>query len=442
MITAHFTFQTDVELDQSVILQILNPILISQKTMFYQFDNNYSALLSQSKFNIAYEEYFGNLFIRMSEIYTSEVQKEILYNFVCFARLLCGPNIAALKDESNDCADFLRNVMHQWMKDYQNEYAPLLDGVNCFLVGPDKLKSISSFMENEMKSIGTAMGAKYHTLLLYKEKLVQLYSGPQTAKLPSQDVGHLISLAHGVLQNKKTTFFNAFLNGPQGYECVPYIVAVTNYWEFDLKVIIAVEAGNTEVARSVHKSLSFLNKVYNFTVRLDADNVKVVVDKIDFYINQVLHSLKAAKGAATGQNVEELDGLMKSTEKKWTTLKKKLAELIKISYKDVLKQLDSSLPSLIEALQSIFRRIYIDGHRALMDNEPVCQLCESGIVNALKGYHTIFSLNQHGDMVRSYMEEFHGLIHFIFINKSTGRVIAPELPKDRPIIGQKTVRFN
>lgn len=433
-------FQTDTELDQSVLLQILNPILISQKTMFYQFDNNYSALVARNKFNIAYEEYFGNLFIRMSDIYTSDVQKEILYNFVCFARLLCGPNIAALKDESNDCADFLRHVMHQWMEDFLNDYSSLLDGVNCFLVGPDKLKSVASFMETELKGIGAAMGNKYHALLLYKGELVRLYSTPQTTQLASHDVANLFSLAHGCLQNRKSQFFNAFLNGPQGYECVPHIVAVTNYSEYNLKLIVAVEASNTEIARTVHKSLSFLNKVYNFTVRLDADNVKVVVDKIDFYVNQVQHCLKTAKGSTTATDkAEELDGLMKALEKKWSVLKKKLSELIKISYKDVLKQLDSSLPGLIDALQNLFRVFYIDGHRALMDNAAVCQLCETGIVDALKGYHTIFTLNQHGLMVKSYMEEFPGLIHFIFINKSTGRIIAPELPKERPIIDRRAV---
>lgn len=408
--------------------------------MFYQFDNNYSALLSRDKFNIAYEEYFGNLFIRMSEIHSSDVQKEILYHFVCFARLLCGPNIAALRDERNDSADFLRNVMHQWMKDYFGDYSQLLDGVNCFLVGPDKLKSIASFMETELKVVGTAMGPKYHALLLYKNELVRLFSATQSSQLASHDVGHLMSLAHGVLQNRKTEFFNAFLNGPQGYDCVPHVVAVTNYSEFDLKLIIAVEAANTDIARSLHKSLSFLNKVYNFTVRLDADNVKVVVDKIDFYMNQVQHSLKVAKGVASPVHAEELDGFMRILEKKWNTLKKKLAEWIKISYKDVLKQLDSSLPSLIDTLQSIFRAVYIDGQRVLMENEPVCQMCESGVVNALRGYHTIFTLNHHGALVKSYMDEFHGLIHFIFVNKSTGRVIAPELPTERPIIDRRAVR--
>lgn len=407
--------------------------------MFYQFDNNYSALLSRDKFNICYEEYFGNLFIRMSEVHQSDVQKEILYNFVGFARLLCGPNLGALNDDSNDCADFLRNVMHQWMKDYQGDYSQLLDGVNCFLVGPEKQKSIATFMETDLKAIGSAMGSKYHAILLYKDELVRLFSAPPTANLSPQDVGNLLSLAHGVLQDKKTQFFNAFLNGVgQGFDCVPHIIAVTNYEEFDLKLIIAVEAGNTEIARSVHKTLSFLNKVYNFTVRLDADNVKVVVDKIDFYVNQVQHSLKAAKGSAP-INAEEVETQLKQVEKKWTVLKKKLAELLKISYKDVLKQLDSSLPSLIDTLQHVFRVTYIDGQRALMDNETVCQLCESGLVNALKGYHTIFSLNQHGVMVKSYMEEFPGLIHFIFINKSTGRIIAPQLPTELPIIDRRAV---
>lgn len=407
--------------------------------MFCQFDNNYSALLSRERFNIAYEEYFGNLFIRMSEIYTSEVQKEILYNFVCTARLLCGPNIAALKDESNNSADFLRHIMHQWMKDYLGDYSMLLDGVNSFLLSPDKLKSIALFMETELKPIGSCLGGKYHAMLLYKNELVRLYSASQTTPLAPHDVSNLLVLSHGVLENGKTQFFNAFLNGVHAYayDCVPHVVAVTNYKEFDLRLIVAVEANNTEIARNVHKCLSFLNKVYNFTVRLDADNVKVVVDKMDFYINQVLHSLKVAKSSVT--NGEELEGQMKLVEKKWNGLKKKLAELMKITYKDVLKQLDSALPSLMDSLQQVFKDVYIANNRQSSDNEAVCQLCESGIVNALKGYHTIFSLNQHGIMVKSYMEEFPGLIHFIFINKTTGRIIAPDLPKERPIIDRKTV---
>lgn len=400
--------------------------------MFYQFDNNYSALVSGDKFNIAYEEYFGNLFIRMSELYSSEVQKEILYNFVCMARLICGPTISALKDERNDSADLLRTVMHQWMKDYLKGYLTLLDGVNCFLVGaPDKLRSVAAFMENELKVVGTAMGAKYHALLLYKHELVHLYSAPP-AQISTQDVGYLMTLSHGVLQNRKTQFYNAFLNGQQNYECIPHVVAITRYEEFSLTLILVVETQNTDIARSLHKSLSFLNKVYNFTVRLDADNVKAVVDKIDFHIGLVQQTLKAAK-------TDELDILLKSLERRWTTMKKKLAELIRVSYKDVLKQLDSTLPALIEALQNIFRVVYIDGQQHLMKHEAVCQLCESSIVNSLKGYHTIFSLNQHGQIVKSYMEEFPGLIHFIFVNKSSGRIIAPQLATDRPIIGSQTV---
>lgn len=425
-------------MDANVILQIINPIIISQKTMNYQFDNNYSALLSSVKFNIAFEEHFGNLFLRMSEIYSSVDQKEMLYNFVCYARLLCGPNIAVLNDPSSDCAQLLGNVMHQWKRDFLEDYASLLDGVNCFLVGPDKLKSIAMFMEAELKVIGSAMGSKYHVLLLYRGQLVRHYSAPQATSLSSRDVGNLISLSYGVLQNRTTQYFNAFLHGQTAYECLPHVVAVTAYEEYDLKLIIAVESGNVEVARSIYKSLSFLNKVYNFTVRLDADTAKVVVDKIDFYLNHVQQCIKSAKGCFPNISAEDLDGLMKSLEKKWTAVKKKLSDLMKISYKDVLKTLDSSLPSLIESLQGTFRAIYIDGHRAWMNNEKVSQLCESSIVSDLRAYHTIFSLNQHGALVHSFKEEFHGLIHFIFINKTTGRIIAPQLA-DPPIIDRKTV---
>lgn len=429
------------ELDGNIILQILNPILASQKMMFSQFDNNYAALLASDNFNIAYEEYFGNVFIRMSTVYGSDVQKEVLYSCVCFARMLCGPNIAALKDESNGTADTLRILMHAWLRVYVDDYRLLLpDCVMSHLLQPDKLNSIMAFLRQELKPVADLMGTKFHALLLYRDDLVCQYSAFSTgsAALLPGDVASLTRLASSVLSNTKTECLSVFLNGNgPTYECIPHVVAITNYTDLNLKLVVCVEADNVELAKSVYKALSFFNKVYNFNIRLDADNVKVVVDKIEYYLKQVVDASKPNRMPAAKS--EDADQMVKQLERKWATMKKKLAELAKISYKEVLNNLDASLPLLVDGLVQLFKHVYIDSYKELLANEGIAALCEVEILNSLKGYSTILAADQQNALIKTYMEEFPGLIHFMFVNKSTGRIIAPTINDKRTIIDKATV---
>lgn len=410
--------------------------------MFSQFDNNYSILVGKEDFNIAYEEYFGNMFLRISTINSSQVQKEILQSSVVFSRMICGPDLTMMKDLTNGKAEKIKDTISSWTQNYLDNYCIMLGACRTLLMRQDKYNSITSELKEEMKSVTEWIGQKVNLILLHRDQIVCLYSTQQAVNMAPVDVSNLCHLANGIskMPNEMVSF-NVYLNGSQTYECIPNTAYVMNYADLNMKLIVSVEADNVDIAKSIYKALTFINKVYNFNLRLDGDNVKAVIDKADMYVKQVIDSLKTSKSS--------LDALVKILERQWQGMRKKFAELSKISYKEVLNNLDAGLPLLAESLLQIFKAIYPE---TTTSREVVTESVEKlriwfteTMAEKLKSYKTIHfddSKFDHSNVfVQSYMEEFPGLIHFIFINRTTGRIISPDLVPGKTIIDLKTARL-
>ncbi|XP_055694276.1 BLOC-3 complex member HPS1 [Lutzomyia longipalpis] len=403
------------ELDSDVVMQLLNPIVTSQRIMCSQFDNRYTRLETMGDLGVHYDELFGFLYLKMG---SGDVIKEKKILTACreFSRLICGPDIQLLRMDYEK-NNLLRNLMKIWMELDAEDQATHLERVEYMVVSREMRNQVFAKIQDSLKNLKEEPHfVHYHGFLFSRGKLLTVYSNRGAKDVSPRDLFHIKIL--GTQVGGSSSCHLIYLTGVQHF-CLPHILfsyRISNTLIFQL----VIEYDNSDVADVIFNTLTFLCKIHNYP--LDADNIKQMIDRSDMAIKQILEALRNNKLAKV-----EAERMGKSVDMRWSGMKKKFNELAKnSSYREVTKFFEASLPGLIDCLKLLFKTLFFDTFLTLSSNTLLMEASAVLKSHLDGGIVSESALEQQKAAMKAYIDEYPGLIHFVFVDNTDGRIISPE----------------
>lgn len=337
-------------------------------------------------------------------------------------------------------------LLDTWQRLYATDQAVLVEGVERLLVNADLKSAAQRTLESVTENLKQdPHSQRSHAVLFVGNKLLAMYSSKQAQELAACDLLFLSlfhqSLATVVAADADTNgpnisthllLLQGQVNGPFA-GCIPHIVHLVRL-DADAVLVLLIEYGSLPVASGLYDIFYALHKTRMLQMQNDVDALKPAFDKLDGYVRQELDALRRAK--LSGGEVEAAQRRFTS---RWEVLRKKYVELFRGSDRDLVVTIESNLPGFMDALKELFRRTCIEcamlasglqrvREIATMVNGRLLEFGEFLRVRAALGCDGRTASG--GGAMAAYLEEFPGLVHFVHVDRTTGRMIAPAVGAD------------
>ncbi|XP_018373128.1 PREDICTED: uncharacterized protein LOC108767652 [Trachymyrmex cornetzi] len=198
-----------------------------------------------------------------------------------------------------------------------------------------------------------------------------------------------------------------------------------------INLITIVEATNLSISSGLCDSFHYLNLINNLQFQRDIDEMKPAFDNLDIAIKKVLEGIKKNRS-----NVgNDVDMCQKRLQIKWDFVRKKYSDLLRSRDPEVVLQIEANTSGFVETLKELLRLTCFDKNflkQGIDVLTTVGRLVRQKLndfsdflkVKALKN----FTLGSRTSLtINKYLEEFPGLVHFIYIDRNTHRLVAPTL---------------
>ncbi|XP_072759676.1 BLOC-3 complex member HPS1 isoform X2 [Anoplolepis gracilipes] len=476
--------------NSNIIMQLFSPIVTSQHVMASQFGNSYTSMKFQDGTNMVFDEYIGYTFIyiAMKEV---ELMRRTLGVCVSIVRHVCGPDIAILKTNWQkvclvssllDAWSNLRNCEQSILTEAVEQLSVNAEVASSVLKvlhdACDKLKNSQPEFSN------------LHVLLLVGSKFLSLYSSKNAHDLYASDILLMILLCW-VVNNKRKhdrsesndsegnddnndillpessasksdetkLNFGAKLATPTSEDITNlfrgsressvneglssltdddlysqllllgsqhnYTANAVHIFELSdsINLITIVEATNLSISSGLCDSFHYLNLINNLQFQRDFDELKPAFENLDIAIKRVLEGIKKNRSNVSN----DVDMCQKRLQTKWDFVRKKYSDLLRSRDLEVVLQIEANTSGFLETLKELLRLTCFDKN-----------FLKQGIdVLTTVGRLVRQKLNDFSDFLKvkalknftlgSYLEEFPGLVHFIYIDRTTHRLVAPTL---------------
>lgn len=345
-----------------------------------------------------------------------------------------------LKSHS-DKLQLVTGLLDTWQRLYATDQAVLVEGVERLLVNSD-LKSVA---QRTLESVTENLkqdphSQRSHAVLFVGNKLLSMYSSKQAQELAACDLLFLSlfhqSLATDVRDRDSDTngtsisthllLLQGQVNGPFA-GCIPHIVHLVRL-DADAVLVLLIEYGSLPVASGLYDIFYALHKTRMLQMQNDVDALKPAFDKLDGYVRQELDALRRAKLSGS-----EVEAAQRRFTSRWEVLRKKYVELFRGSDRDLVVTIESNLPGFMDALKELFRRTCIECAMlasGLQRVREIATMVDGRLLEFGEFLHVRTAMGSAGSAMGAYLEEFPGLVHFVHVDRTTGRMIAPTVGAD------------
>ncbi|XP_050449468.1 BLOC-3 complex member HPS1 [Cataglyphis hispanica] len=196
-----------------------------------------------------------------------------------------------------------------------------------------------------------------------------------------------------------------------------------------INLITIVEATNLSISSGLCDSFHYLNLINNLQFQRDLDELKPAFENLDIAIRKVLEGIKKNRSNVSN----DVDMCQKRLQTKWDFVRKKYSDLLRSKDLEVVLQIEANISGFLETLKELLRLTCFDRNflkQGIDVLTTVGRLVRQKLndfsdflkVKALKNFTLGSSLT-----INKYLEEFPGLVHFIYIDRTTHRLVAPTI---------------
>ncbi|KAJ8716627.1 hypothetical protein PYW07_003254 [Mythimna separata] len=427
-----------------MVSQLLAPIITSQRVMAAQFGNTYSSIQCTDKTSLVFDEWLDHVFMIISEDLVDDAHRELL-DFKTFVQHICGQNINLL--HSSIYQDWLSVLLDSRTK---GDTIPGANGV----IGESGATMAAL---NALKSAYKDIKLPYqhcHLMLFVGDKLLALYSSRGSEDLSPPDL-ILLSIQCIAAQEYWTDFNNdesdegnqeiirlpwlstensAVVNlcaGPTGSPCAPHSIHLAEVAPRITFVVVA-DMDLREVGISAYLSNQILSNLRRLLLQRNLELLPTTLDSLETALKKTTDALR--KNKANSNLCARLTSRMLELRKSCTTTTpltpETTATAMHTALEAVIEQLKPDIPSL-------------KMEQPLKDLRGILAPYVEFLCVKAKRYFSLGSGETDASCsltLHKYVEEFPGLIHFIYVDRTVGRFLAPDMADCADMLAPDTVR--
>ncbi|XP_066981902.1 BLOC-3 complex member HPS1 [Macrobrachium rosenbergii] len=471
------------QLDPNIVVQLFSPLVTSQRIMATQFNNPYTSVSCQDGTTVVFQEYAGYLFVGVGHQEEAHLQR-IISVTIRIVQLLVGPCITVLK-KSGEKSCMLDNLLEAWQNLYSKEQSYLVEAVERLVVNAElsgaAVKALAAVID-KLKSSKELTPC--HALFFVRNKLLALYSSRSAQELSASDLLFLNMLAEAIqvregdymeeraseknaespddkkdddgieIESDSGEFYSipntpmlgrstpVIEDEPQGKirssilllrsdlcQLTPHIVHYETLSE-GLSLVIVSEVNRTQLSIQLTTLMTALDEMVSGNVN---GRGKLLLDVCDTVVRK---SQELAKRLPRGKAAERSEKALQQMGLRWDNIKKSgLEEWLRNGVdSEVPTKVDASLTSLVEATRSAWRvcclGVSLATGASLVESavaiasDRMADYCHFLEVKALRnmtlGCRSALTINK-------YLEEFPGLVHFLYVDRSSHQLTSPTL---------------
>ncbi|XP_020815082.1 Hermansky-Pudlak syndrome 1 protein homolog [Drosophila serrata] len=412
-------------LDSNILLQIFSPIVGSQRIMQCQFDNAYSSLQCEQGFNLVFGELLGFTFLKIGHIPVEQLGRQmgvaITLTRFCYGANLFAAQAGAMQQELlTQCLDCYESLLSE------EDQAYLLEAMPKLLVNTELKRTIHLTLDATLEHLRQLGLPRAHALLFVSHKLLAVNSTGQALPFSAADLLFL-SLMSRAMQSPKSPAQRAVAVFLQGVShdvnsgCVPSIVHISRLHGNQVLLQI-IEYANMPLTSCIYDSFFVLQKIISVQHQGDSDALKPAYENLESFVGQTLTALKRyAK-----QRPEDMENCYKKFATKWENLRKMYAEYFKNFEREMLVRIESNLPSFGEELKQLFTLACCDSS-SVHELDQLADTAANVEAKLLEFAEFLAVKATRNLSIDAYLEDFPGLVHFIYVNRSSGHMLAPDL---------------
>ncbi|CAH0552941.1 unnamed protein product [Brassicogethes aeneus] len=418
------------KIDENIIVQIFSPIITSHRIMSCQFGNSYTSIKCLDGLDIHFDQYMGYLFIAIDN--SSRIRR---YLNVCItiARYLCGPDVYQLKQQESK-AELASNLIDSWVYLHKNDQAVLIEAVEQLIVNSDLSMATLKALQESVDYLAPQIDCnKIHALVLVQNKFLSLYSSQNAKELSATDILFSIILNHcatqGLEKLRDLYSYKILLAGPELHpKCLPHVVHIVPIID-GVNLIYLLEVGNTAIASSLYETFSYLHTMQLLQSQREKSVLQPAFENLELAIKKLNDSLKKIKNSP-------FESAHKQIMKKWDVIKKKYQEFFKNASDEALLRAETLILAFLENLNHLLKLTSLDEG---INTGNFVKLASKTVKTSLANYNEFFKVKsiknfslgsrytRYSLTINKYLEEFPGLVHFIYIDRTSHRLTSPTL---------------
>lgn len=415
--------------DSDNVSQLLAPIITSQRIMAAQFGNTYSSIQCKDNTVIVFDEWLDHVLMLISEDCVDDAERELM-DCKTIAQHICGQNINLLQSP----------IYKEWLSVLLDSLmlGDSIPGANGIIGESGATAAALNALKTAAKELKLSY-QHYHLMLFVGDKLLALYSSRGTEDLSPPDLILLSiqciaaqefwdeqknagdgekSMSYLPWLSKENSAIVNLCAGSTNNPCAPHSMHIVEVApRITLAVIIDMDL--REVGITVHMSSQILCNLRRLLLQRNLELLPHTLDVLEASVKKTNEALRKTK--CNANLCTRLSSRMLELRKSCTTttpLTPETAatamhtaleatnELLKphiptFNLSSPLKGLRSKLAPYVEFLCVKAMRYFSMG---LGESDSSCSLT-----------------------LHKYVEEFPGLIYFVYVDRTSGRFLAPDM---------------